>query len=42
VRAAAAGGVARQNCHPLRHGRWMFMHNGQIGGYAQLRRALGH
>ena len=40
VRAATAGGIARQNCHPFRHGRWMFMHNGQIGGYAQIRRLL--
>lgn len=40
VRAATGGGIARQNCHPFRHGRWMFMHNGQIGGYAQLRRPL--
>jgi predicted glutamine amidotransferase len=40
VRAATAGGVGRQNCHPFRHGRHLFMHNGQIGGYAQLRREL--
>ena len=40
VRAATAGGIARQNCHPFRHGRWMFMHNGQIGGYSQIRRLL--
>ncbi|MEO5732521.1 MAG: class II glutamine amidotransferase [Rubrivivax sp.] len=40
VRAATAGGIARQNCHPFRHGRYLFMHNGQIGGYAQLRRTL--
>ena len=40
VRAATAGGIARQNCHPFRHGRYLFMHNGQIGGYAQVRRAL--
>ncbi|MBK7060669.1 MAG: class II glutamine amidotransferase [Rubrivivax sp.] len=40
VRAATAGGIARSNCHPFRHGRWMFMHNGQIGGFAQLRRTL--
>jgi predicted glutamine amidotransferase len=40
VRAATAGGIARGNCHPFRHGRWMFMHNGQIGGYPRLRRAL--
>ena len=40
VRAATAGGIARQNCHPFRHGRYLFMHNGQIGGYGQLRRRL--
>ncbi|MBC7480922.1 MAG: class II glutamine amidotransferase [Rhizobacter sp.] len=40
VRAATAGGIARHNCHPFRHGRWMFMHNGQIGGYARVRRQL--
>ena len=40
VRAATAGGIARQNCHPFRHGKWLFMHNGQIGGYGLLRRAL--
>jgi glutamine amidotransferase len=40
VRAATGGGIARQNCHPFRHGKWMFMHNGQIGGYAKLRRHL--
>lgn len=40
VRAATAGGIARQNCHPFRHGRHLFMHNGQVGGYGQLRRLL--
>lgn len=40
VRAATGGGIARHNCHPFRHGRWLFMHNGQIGGYAAVRRAL--
>ena len=40
VRAATAGGIARQNCHPFRHGRYLFMHNGQIGGYCALRRTL--
>ncbi len=40
VRAATAGGISRQNCHPFRHGKWLFMHNGQIGGYAQVRRGL--
>lgn len=40
VRAATGGGIARQNCHPFQHGPWLFMHNGQIGGYERLRRAL--
>lgn len=40
VRAATAGGIARSNCHPFRHGRWLFIHNGQIGGYPRLRRTL--
>lgn len=40
VRAATAGANSRQNCHPFRHGRYLFMHNGQIGGYGQLRRTL--
>ncbi|WP_395700599.1 class II glutamine amidotransferase [Aquabacterium sp.] len=40
VRAATGTSIARQNCHPFKHGRWMFMHNGQIGGYARVRRQL--
>ena len=40
VRAATGTAIARQNSHPFRHGRWLFMHNGQIGGYGQLRRTL--
>ena len=40
VRAATGTSIARQNSHPFRHGRWLFMHNGQIGGYAQVRRKL--
>ncbi len=40
VRAATGTAIARNNSHPFRHGRWLFMHNGQIGGYAQVRRAL--
>ena len=40
VRAATAGGIARQNCHPFRHGRWLFMHNGQVGGYGTVRRTM--
>jgi predicted glutamine amidotransferase len=40
VRAATGTPITRHNCHPFRHGRYLFMHNGQVGGYAQLRRRL--
>jgi predicted glutamine amidotransferase len=40
VRAATSGGIARSNCHPFRWRRWLFMHNGQIGGWSRLRRRL--
>lgn len=40
VRASTGTATTRANCHPFAHGRWMFMHNGQVGGYAQLRRSI--
>lgn len=40
VRAAFDGSIARINCHPFVHGRWMFQHNGGIGEFARLKRAL--
>lgn len=41
VRAASSGiGVSEANCHPFRHGRWTFMHNGELGGFAKTRRRL--
>lgn len=40
VRASTAGSTSRDNCHPFAHGRWSFMHNGQIGGFDRLRRPL--
>lgn len=40
VRASTGTATSRANCHPFADGRWMFMHNGQIGGYQRLRRAL--
>ena len=38
VRASTGTATSRANCHPFAHGRWMFMHNGQIGGYEKVRR----
>jgi len=40
VRAATGGATSRANCHPFTAGRWSFMHNGQIGGFDRIRRAL--
>ena len=41
VRAATQGlQVGEPNCHPFRRGPLAFMHNGDIGGFAALRRAL--
>ncbi|SIQ88441.1 MULTISPECIES: class II glutamine amidotransferase [unclassified Bosea (in: a-proteobacteria)] len=40
VRAATGTATTRANCHPFVHGRYMFMHNGQIGGYGGIRRKL--
>ena len=40
VRASTGTATSRANCHPFTHGKWLFMHNGQIGGYDKIRRKL--
>ncbi len=40
VRASTGTESIRPNCHPFSSGRWLFMHNGQIGDYGLLRRRL--
>jgi predicted glutamine amidotransferase len=40
VRAAIGSPVQQTNCHPFRHENWLFVHNGYIGGFDQLRREL--
>jgi glutamine amidotransferase len=40
VRASTGTAIARANCHPFALGRFMFMHNGQVGNYAGVRRAM--
>lgn len=40
VRAATGTAVQETNCHPFRYGRWIFVHNGIIGGFHRLRRDL--
>ena len=40
VRAATGTATSRANCHPFAHGRFLFMHNGQIGGWPAVRRRV--
>jgi predicted glutamine amidotransferase len=40
VRATTGTPVQQTNCHPFRHGRWLFVHNGFIADYPRLRRDL--
>jgi len=40
VRAATGTPTTRQNCHPFASGRWMFMHNGQLGDWSLIRRQV--
>src|SRR5581483_7489236 len=40
VRAATGTATIRTNCHPFSFGPYLFMHNGQIGGWPRVRRAL--
>ena len=40
IRATSGTPVQQTNCHPFRHGRWLFVHNGVINGFAAMRRDL--
>ncbi|MFI5827893.1 class II glutamine amidotransferase [Streptomyces sp. NPDC051578] len=40
IRASTGTAVQQSNCHPFRHGRWMWMHNGAISGFHLMRRDL--
>ena len=40
VRADPGGTTSEQNCHPFVHGKWMFQHNGTVGGFRKLKREL--
>ena len=41
VQASTGTSTTRANCHPFAHGRHLFMHNGQVGGYARIKRRRG-
>ena len=40
IRAAIGSSVQQTNCHPFRHDRWLFMHNGYIDELATIKRDL--
>ena len=40
IRAAVGSPVQQTNCHPFRHGRWLFVHNGLIQDFQTVRRDL--
>ena len=40
IRASTGGAIQQTNCHPFRHGRWLWMHNGFIGEFATVKRDL--
>ena len=40
IRASSGSPVQQTNCHPFRHGRWLWMHNGLIADFHEVKRDL--
>jgi len=40
IRASSGTAIQQTNCHPFRHGRWLWMHNGLIGDFQEVKRDL--
>jgi predicted glutamine amidotransferase len=40
IRATTGTAIQQTNCHPFRHERWLFVHNGVIAGFHEMRREL--
>jgi len=40
IRASTGGAIQETNCHPFRHGKWLWMHNGLIHDFADVKRDL--
>jgi predicted glutamine amidotransferase len=40
IRATSGSPVQQTNCHPFRHGKWLWMHNGLIGDFSRVKRDL--
>ena len=40
IRASSGSPIQQTNCHPFRHGRWLWMHNGLIREFPKIKREL--
>ncbi|MCW2789965.1 MAG: class glutamine amidotransferase [Aeromicrobium sp.] len=40
IRASTGTAIQQTNCHPFRHGRWLWMHNGAIADFHEVKRDL--
>jgi predicted glutamine amidotransferase len=40
IRASTGSPVQQSNCHPFRHGRWLWMHNGALADFPTVKRDL--
>jgi predicted glutamine amidotransferase len=40
IRASSGSAVQQTNCHPFRHGRWLWMHNGLLRDFPVVKRDL--
>ena len=40
IRASSGSPVQQTNCHPFRHGRWLWMHNGVVRDFTRVKRDL--
>lgn len=40
IRASSGSAIQQTNCHPFRHGRWLWMHNGLIRDFHKVKRDL--
>ena len=40
IRASTGSAVQQTNCHPFRHGNWLWMHNGYLAGFREMKRDL--
>jgi predicted glutamine amidotransferase len=40
IRSSTGTAVQQSNCHPFRHGKWLWMHNGSLARFQEVKRDL--